>query len=207
MGISNGNDGQIEQIAIKDVKNDILKAAKSLFATKGFEGTTVRQLCDKAGVSLALVSYHFGGKDNVFYALFEPLDRNFKNMTYDLTVAEKALRDFIRSFVIYRYEEPELIHILQQELMMRSPRLDKLKNVILPSWQQLRSILEAGKLEGTIQFDSVQFAVNFVMGTLIFSLNDSFLNPSESDQDITSEQAAGLVIRFVFNGLNPTVIK
>lgn len=54
-----------------DVKLRILLAARKLFARQGFDRTTVRQICEEAGVNLALVSYHFGGKEKVFYALFE----------------------------------------------------------------------------------------------------------------------------------------
>ncbi|MFC4768110.1 TetR family transcriptional regulator [Effusibacillus consociatus] len=55
----------------QDVKMRILLAAKKLFAKQGFDGTSVRQICEEAGANVALVSYHFGGKENVFHALFD----------------------------------------------------------------------------------------------------------------------------------------
>lgn len=54
-----------------DVKMRILLAAKKLFAAQGFDRTSVRQICEEAGANVALISYYFGGKDNLFFALFE----------------------------------------------------------------------------------------------------------------------------------------
>jgi len=184
----------------KEVKEQILKAAKSLFSSRGYDGTTVRQICDEANVSLALVSYHFGGKENVFNALFEPLRHTFMNANYDLNDSLDSLKSFCRNFVLYRTNEHELIDILQQEIVMNSPRLEMLKDVFLPSWEQLRAILVACKEQKTIDFESIDIAVNFVMGTLMFSFNNPFLNRSSYDK--TPEYIADLAVSFVLDGLH-----
>ncbi|MFX3633969.1 MAG: TetR/AcrR family transcriptional regulator [Candidatus Pristimantibacillus sp.] len=187
----------------QDVKDQILQAAKKLFAQQGFSGTSVRQICEEANVSLALVSYHFDGKDNVFYSIFEPLNQFFTEMKFDLTDSRESLHQFIRLFVLYRYEEHELITILQQELMMKSPRLDRLTPVIMPSWDDLRSILEACKEQGIIDYPSIDFAVNFIMGTLIFSMPNSFVNQYDRMlQENSPDHVAELAISFITQGLN-----
>lgn len=184
----------------KDVKDQILQAAKLLFSKKGYDGTTVRQICDEADVSLALVSYHFGGKENVFFELFEPIRHLFMNMNYDVSDSLGALRSFCKQFVIFRNEEHELINILQQELVMNSPRLEMLKDVFFPSWEQLRLILLECMEQKTIDFPSVDIAINFVMGTLMFSHNNPFLNRTQPE--ITPEQVAELAVSFIINGLH-----
>lgn len=47
-----------------------MEAAEMLFAEKGFNGTSVRDIAEKAGVNLAMISYYFGSKDKLFEALF-----------------------------------------------------------------------------------------------------------------------------------------
>jgi AcrR family transcriptional regulator len=57
----------------------ILEAAERLFLEHGFDGTSLRTLTAAAGVNLAAVHYHFGGKDELFRAMLsarlDPLNR------------------------------------------------------------------------------------------------------------------------------------
>ena len=48
----------------------ILEAAENLFAQKGFDGTSVRDIAEEAGVNLAMISYYFGSKEKLFEAMF-----------------------------------------------------------------------------------------------------------------------------------------
>ncbi|HVX50801.1 MAG TPA: TetR family transcriptional regulator [Chitinophagaceae bacterium] len=49
----------------------ILQTAEHLFATKGFEGTSVRDIADEAGVNIAMISYYFRSKEKLMETLFE----------------------------------------------------------------------------------------------------------------------------------------
>ncbi|MCB1387877.1 MAG: TetR family transcriptional regulator [Rhodobacteraceae bacterium] len=44
----------------------ILDAAERLFGAHGFDAISLREITDSAGVTLALASYHFGTKENLF---------------------------------------------------------------------------------------------------------------------------------------------
>jgi AcrR family transcriptional regulator len=55
----------------KPGKDRILDAAERLFARHGFYGVSVRDITEDAGVDVALVSYHFGGKRELFAAVFQ----------------------------------------------------------------------------------------------------------------------------------------
>jgi AcrR family transcriptional regulator len=66
------------QAAHKDIevtnvskRDRILDAAEALFAERGFDGVTLRQIASSAGVDVALANYHFGKKLELFNAVFE----------------------------------------------------------------------------------------------------------------------------------------
>jgi AcrR family transcriptional regulator len=56
----------------------IMEAAEKLFADKGFNGTSVRDIADAAGVNLAMISYYFGSKEKLMEAMFQHRTRFFK---------------------------------------------------------------------------------------------------------------------------------
>ncbi|PLW69152.1 TetR/AcrR family transcriptional regulator [Pseudohalioglobus lutimaris] len=49
----------------------ILDVAEELFALHGYDGVTLRQIANGAGVDVALASYHFGKKLDLFNAVFQ----------------------------------------------------------------------------------------------------------------------------------------
>ncbi|GMG87553.1 TetR/AcrR family transcriptional regulator [Biformimicrobium ophioploci] len=49
----------------------ILDAAEELFAAHGYDGVTLRQIAKLAGVDVALTSYYFGPKQDLFNAVFK----------------------------------------------------------------------------------------------------------------------------------------
>lgn len=58
-----------------DTKERILIAATALFAEKGFEGTSMRDISQVAQVNLASINYHFENKANLYLSVFA---RNFE---------------------------------------------------------------------------------------------------------------------------------
>ncbi len=54
-----------------DTRAAILAAARELFATQGYAGTSVRSIAAAAGVDASLVHHYFGTKDDLFVAALE----------------------------------------------------------------------------------------------------------------------------------------
>ncbi len=54
---------------LNERQSDILEAAEVLFATKGFVGTSVRDIAANAGVNVAMISYYFGSKEKLLQTL------------------------------------------------------------------------------------------------------------------------------------------
>lgn len=57
--------------AYNEKQVQIMEAAEKLFAEKGFEGTSVRDIAEDAGVNLAMISYYFGSKEKLMEAMFD----------------------------------------------------------------------------------------------------------------------------------------
>ncbi|ORC25088.1 hypothetical protein A7979_08750 [Rothia nasimurium] len=54
-------------------REDILKAARTLFSERGFEGASVRAIASQAKVDPALVRHFFGSKEALFLALLDEI--------------------------------------------------------------------------------------------------------------------------------------
>ena len=54
-----------------DKQIQIIETAETLFAERGFDGTSVRDIAEEAGVNVAMISYYFGSKEKLMEALFK----------------------------------------------------------------------------------------------------------------------------------------
>jgi AcrR family transcriptional regulator len=52
-------------------RDEILDAARELFAARGYDGTTIRAIATSAGVDPALVHHFFGSKDELFLTVLQ----------------------------------------------------------------------------------------------------------------------------------------
>ncbi|MDQ0063538.1 TetR family transcriptional regulator [Paenibacillus harenae] len=186
-----------------DIKIRILRAAKKLFAENGFEGTSVRQICEEAGANVALVSYHFGGKENVFAALFESFFPNDKIRTLrdDGIDPVAGVRLIIREVTLYRQAEPELTRITQHEIVLNTPRIQKIREHVMPTWVQLRIWLERGREQGKFTFRSLDTALMSILGALLFYRDNDYWTVLKGKEQDSIEMMIEDMTVFIMNGL------
>lgn len=186
-----------------DIKMRILLAAKKLFAQHGYDGTSVRQICEEAGANIALISYHFGGKDGVYKAVFEhffPV-KELKSVNFaDLDPIE-GIRLLVSRIIRLTYQDRELSFMIQQEMLLRSPRRQMVMNVLVEVWGQVRSLLLRGKEEGVFSFGSATNALVMVMSVALshkhmVNFEDVF-DDGKTGVDIIVAEA----VQFIFLGL------
>lgn len=160
-----------------DKKDHIINVAIELFAEKGFEGTSIRDLATRADVNLAMVNYYFGTKDKLFEAIIESkaifmrgvLDELKNNST--LTEIEKL--DLIIESHVNRFLAQPLFHkVLQQELLVtqRVSMHESVLNLFTQNTQDVVAIIEKGirkkvfrKVDPQLTFATIIGTINQVM--------------------------------------------
>src|SRR5256885_1531113 len=98
----------------EDTREKLVSSATRLFAQRGFDGVSVKELADVAGVNVSLVSYHFGGKENLYRACLEKFGME------RLAVAQRVLQpprslDELRFRLQMFIEEMFACHLEQRE--------------------------------------------------------------------------------------------
>ena len=128
-------------MATTSTKTDILDAAELLFSTRGYDGTSVREITRLADVNVAAVHYHFGDKAEVLRGVtdrivgplnaqrFELLDRLLAERGEELDLAD-VVDAFVRPDVdaIRSLGErgPRVAHFLGRVYADRTPWISEM---------------------------------------------------------------------------------
>jgi AcrR family transcriptional regulator len=86
--------------AFENSKDKILKIAMKLFAKKGFDGVSIREICKEAGVNLCMISYYFGGKKELYQAIIDNLiekqiEYSKSFIDYDMDLSSKSKEELV----------------------------------------------------------------------------------------------------------------
>lgn len=79
----------------EQAKERIITAATKLFAHKNFEAVSIREICKEAEINISMISYYFGGKQELYNAIIENLiekQTKYVSKFLDLKTEPKALK-------------------------------------------------------------------------------------------------------------------
>jgi TetR/AcrR family transcriptional regulator len=108
----------------------LLDAAIEAFAENGFNGTSTRDIAERAGVHHPLITYHFKNKDLLWRAAADRVFRDFRRSLAASLEAhrhespKKRMASLIRAYVRYAKSQPALHKVMVQEASYPNPRLD-----------------------------------------------------------------------------------
>ena len=136
----------------------IMEAAEKLFAAKGFEGSSIRDIADAAGVNLAMISYYFGSKEKMMEALFE-YRGNFMKLKLENLLADESItpwekiQDVIDQYLERLLNNPDFYRIMAREQMESSNSMINQKIIEIKSRNigLLASIMKQGQDQGTFK--------------------------------------------------------
>jgi AcrR family transcriptional regulator len=90
----------------------ILKSALELFSEKGYEATSVREICEAAGLTKPTLYHFYGSKEGVYRALVEGALERFRSDILRALSGETPLREQLcrvaRAYVDAAMREPDL---------------------------------------------------------------------------------------------------
>ncbi|MBL0386172.1 TetR/AcrR family transcriptional regulator [Tumebacillus sp. ITR2] len=187
----------------EDVKARILAAAKHLFAQKGFKATSIRQICDEAGANVALVSYHFGGKEKLLEAVFDnffPDGVEYAPME-EMESPVDRLKFLIEQFLTLMRRDPEVTKMIMMEINVGSERLKSILSHTLSFWKRIRDEIQSGVEQGELDVQSIDQALAQVMGVLIHPLHAGGFEPLMESWPPDLEVEIAERTRFILRGL------
>jgi len=133
-----------------NTKTALLLAAMEVFADKGFDSSTVRDICGLAKANVAAVNYHYGSKDGLYTAVLEEIfpkgEEWISSEDNDLS-PEDRLRRFIKDLAeeIYTQSTGQIAQkwaIFLREMAKPSHNLDLIvRRKVQPRANELRDIL------------------------------------------------------------------
>lgn len=94
----------------------IMDAARDLFATKGYEHVSMRQIANNLGYSHGAIYYHFKNKAELFYALVEDHFKMLNNILEEIVDQEMDAREKLREIFV-GYIQFGLTHQSHYEIM------------------------------------------------------------------------------------------
>jgi len=166
----------------------IINAAIVLFANKGYESTTTREICKHAGVNLSLISYYFKNKEGLYLSIIESIvnygltflkdDIEKANEVESLSYQEKVKLFFslLGKYITFLYSESVpnnfVILMLKEQTLSKSQFGELYSKKIQVFYQALRKIL-ASILEKKDNDKMIIFEISAIIGEILsFKLMD-----------------------------------
>ncbi|MDI1232253.1 MAG: CerR family C-terminal domain-containing protein [Methylobacter sp.] len=197
---------------IHDARSRLVISALRLFAEKGFEAATTREICEAAGANISAIRYYFGDKASLYRAVFtEPVGETKRHTNIEaylrLPLAE-ALDSFFTEFLepLKKGEEVRLVMKLHFREMIEPTGIRqqetganlKLQHEILVAI--LKEHLDLQRIDADVHrlaFAIIGMAVHFyVAQEVVAAISPQVLNTLKAI-DSLAERLAGYAISMI----------
>ena len=156
-----------------DKKLHIINHALELFAEKGFEGTSIRDLAAKADVNVAMVNYYFGSKEKLFESMVEERASYSRGVLEEIagnpeyTDIEK-IDHIIDSYIKKVFTNRKFHRLLHQEMMLnqRESLQQSIVDILYPNSVIIRGVIEAGMKKGAFKKVDAALTIATLTGTI-----------------------------------------
>jgi AcrR family transcriptional regulator len=138
-------------------RREIQDAAKNLIAVQGYASTTVRQIARKVAIKAGSLYYHYGGKDEILFSIFdegnrrllEAADRIVQHRAED---AASLLRRLIREHMRVLAADPAQFMVVTRELSrLKGARRQRIMAQREQYEKIVQNVLDRGIREGAFR--------------------------------------------------------
>jgi len=98
------------RLSARDRRQQILEVASGIFARKGYQGATTREIAEEAGVNEALLFRHFPSKESLYWTMLEEL------------CLAGGRHDRMKKILAEGESDLEVFQAIAREILLRSPR-------------------------------------------------------------------------------------
>jgi AcrR family transcriptional regulator len=160
----------------------ILQVAETLFAERGFDGTSIRKIAKEAKINIAMVSYYFGSKERLLESLivFRTKDLKFQieNLSVENLEPIEKINKLIEIYINRINCNKGIYRILHFEFSDEKRDLDlqALNDLRAGNLKALITIIEEGQNKGVFRKDIiVPLITPTILGTFFhFHMNKSY---------------------------------
>jgi AcrR family transcriptional regulator len=178
---------------MEQTKLRILSAAAKLFDIYGYKGTSVRKIAEEAQVNVALISYHFQGKQGVLETLmgsyFDTLFRLVRELQEEIDGQPtfQQLDQVIRLYVRFQCEHAAITRLIQRELSVETILSREVITLYMTRYKHgIAQVIDAGIHAG----EFLPVFVDRVVLAVISQIMYPFLHPQMVRQMFELEPAS-----------------
>lgn len=188
----------------------ILDIAEELIAKKGYEGTSVRDICTKANINVAMISYYFGSKEKMMSYLYQyrvlKTRENFSEFADTIKDGrpEMQMKEMIKYIVSQLFRYNYFHGFVTQELR----HTENLKHELLDFYQlfvrKLDEVIKKGVTSGVFTFTpKPEDILTTIIGSTLFVIrNKNFYElyvPHKDDESYTKEAEKKVRMNLLMN--------
>ena len=155
-----------------DKQIQILQVAEKLFAEKGFDGTSIRNISKEAKINIAMVSYYFGSKEKLLERLIyfrtSDLRMKLKNLFEEELLPVKKIEKFIELYIEKIDHNRDMYQILHFEISSNKRAMDLKAFTAIKKGNllSLRKIIEEGQAQNIFKKDiNIPLLTPTILGT------------------------------------------
>ncbi|MFN7727760.1 MAG: TetR/AcrR family transcriptional regulator [Bdellovibrio sp.] len=174
--VAQETEGSILPADLESGSRDKLKdVAMRLFAERGIDGVSTRDIAKEAGVNISLISYYFGGKEGLYKTTIKEfaeaavleltaLMDGYAAQTLDQVTYVKLMRGILTGIITFKIRSPYMSELMMREMLAGLPHMrDVYETLFNTVAVRIMNVLTMAQKKGIVHSD-----VN--VHTLLFSM-------------------------------------